>query len=414
MEENSYGYVDDAVGGFVWSNLYGGYQAVNGYWEDRDNLNAIRDSIAASGRTDAEKEHAYALVDEYQKQAKMIAVCKGLCTFVDTAITLSGVGTFTPHGLLLKGSLFIVKDVLLDMWEEELDANIKYLQGNADDSSVNWAIDPSGYVYEGVTSNRIPDVKVTVSYIPYDETDENFWDSPKTENALIWDASEWDQVNPLYTDADGKYAWDVPEGWWQVKYEKEGYETTYSEWLPVPPPQTEVNIGLTSTTTPTVESVEVNDGSVVITFSQYIDPETFTGIVLKDADGNNIEYTVEYSKDETDIDGNVFAKVFTLNIATGTTVASIEVPETITNYAGKAVTPYDETFGGEEVLYADVTGDGVVNNKDVTFLRRYLIGGWDVTIDIVAADVNKDGSINNKDVTLLRRYLIGGWNVTLG
>ena len=28
------------------------------------------------------------------------------------------------------------------------------------------------------------------------------------------------------------------------KYEKEGYETTWSEWLPVPPPQTEVNIGM--------------------------------------------------------------------------------------------------------------------------------------------------------------------------
>jgi len=25
------------------------------------------------------------------------------------------------------------------------------------------------------------------------------------------------------------YAWDVPEGMWQVKVEKEGYETAYSE-----------------------------------------------------------------------------------------------------------------------------------------------------------------------------------------
>lgn len=68
----------------------------------------------------------------------------------------------------------------------------------------------------------------------------------------------------------------------------------------------------------------------------------------------------------------------------------------------------------KKALAGDVTGDGVVNNKDVTLLRRYLIGGWDVTIDSDAADVNKDGDINNKDVTLLRRYLIGGWNVTLG
>ena len=156
----------------------------------------------------------------------------------------------------------------------------------------------------------------------------------------------------------------------------------------------------------------MNDGTVVITFSQYIDPVTFSGVVLKDDEGNVIEYAVEYSKDETDLDGNVFAKVFTLNIATGTTVAKIEVPGTITNYASKAMAPYSEFFGGE-VLYGDVNGDGAVNSQDVTFLRRYLIGGWGVTIDPVASDVNKDGFINNQDVTLLRRYLIGGWGVTL-
>ena len=36
---------------------------------------------------------------------------------------------------------------------------------------------------------------------------------------------------PCYTDGNGEYAWDVPEGYWQVKYEKEGYETVYSDWL---------------------------------------------------------------------------------------------------------------------------------------------------------------------------------------
>ena len=49
------------------------------------------------------------------------------------------------------------------------------------------------------------------------------------------------------TNGDGKYAWDVPEGWWRVKYEKTGYETTWSEWMTVPPLQTEVNVGLIST-----------------------------------------------------------------------------------------------------------------------------------------------------------------------
>lgn len=46
------------------------------------------------------------------------------------------------------------------------------------------------------------------------------------------------------TNADGKYAWDVPEGWWRIKCEKEGYQTTWSDWMTVPPVQTDVNIAM--------------------------------------------------------------------------------------------------------------------------------------------------------------------------
>lgn len=59
-----------------------------------------------------------------------------------------------------------------------------------------------------------------------------------------WDAEEYSQSNPILTNTDGKYAWDVPEGWWRVKYEKAGYETTWSSWMTVPPIQTDVNIGM--------------------------------------------------------------------------------------------------------------------------------------------------------------------------
>lgn len=61
----------------------------------------------------------------------------------------------------------------------------------------------------------------------------------------------------------------------------------------------------------------------------------------------------------------------------------------------------------------DVNNDGVVNAKDVTALRRYLAGGWNVTIDLAKADVNADGSVNAKDVTVIRRFLTGGWGVVL-
>lgn len=66
-----------------------------------------------------------------------------------------------------------------------------------------------------------------------------------------------------------------------------------------------------------------------------------------------------------------------------------------------------------EPILGDVDGDGEVAAKDVTALRRYLAGGYDVTIAEAAADVNRDGAVNGKDVTYLRRALVGGYGVTL-
>ncbi|MBQ6262601.1 MAG: InlB B-repeat-containing protein [Clostridia bacterium] len=64
-------------------------------------------------------------------------------------------------------------------------------------------------------------------------------------------------------------------------------------------------------------------------------------------------------------------------------------------------------------LPGDVNDDGIVNGKDVTLIRRYNAGGYDVSINEAAADVNDDGIINGKDVTLIRRYIAGGYDVEL-
>ncbi len=61
----------------------------------------------------------------------------------------------------------------------------------------------------------------------------------------------------------------------------------------------------------------------------------------------------------------------------------------------------------------DVDGDGDITPKDVTVLRRYLAGGWNVSVSAEDADVDGDGDITPKDVTVLRRFLAGGWGVEL-
>ncbi len=107
----------------------------------------------------------------------------------------------------------------------------------------NWVIDPSGIVTDWQTKEPMENAVVTAYWIPYDDT-EDFWDKPPAFDnfGTVWNALEYEQMNPLLTNADGKYAWDVPEGWWRVKCEKDGYETVWTEWMTVPPVQTEVDI----------------------------------------------------------------------------------------------------------------------------------------------------------------------------
>lgn len=65
------------------------------------------------------------------------------------------------------------------------------------------------------------------------------------------------------------------------------------------------------------------------------------------------------------------------------------------------------------IVSGDANGDTIIDLKDVVVIKRYLAGGWDVTLDSAAADVNHDGEVNLKDAVILRRYLAGGWGIKL-
>lgn len=143
--------------------------------------------------------------------------------------------------------------------------------------------DPSGYVYEAVASNRLQGVTATCYY---KETVEDMY-GDLHENIVKWDAEEYAQENPLFTDENGMYQWDVPQGMWQVKFEKDGYETTHSEWLPVPPPQLEVNIGMKQNVQPAVKMAKAYEDAVEVEFDKYMMPELLTTENLIVIDGEN-------------------------------------------------------------------------------------------------------------------------------
>lgn len=165
------------------------------------------------------------------------------------------------------------------------------------------SVDPSGYVYEAVPSNRIPGVTATAYFKQQNE--DMYGDI--TETTVVWDAAPFGQENPLTTDAQGMYAWDVPAGMWQVRFEKEGYEPAQSAWLPVPPPQLDVNIAITQAKQPEVKIVHAYSDGVTIEFDKFMLPSTLTlGNVILTQNGVVIDGVIEASNIEFDVDGNAF------------------------------------------------------------------------------------------------------------
>ncbi|MBR4661866.1 MAG: S-layer homology domain-containing protein [Clostridia bacterium] len=113
-------------------------------------------------------------------------------------------------------------------------------------------IDPSGTVYEGLLSNPLEGVTVSIEYL--DGGEWKLWEEAPDYN---------DQKAEYVTDASGFYRWDVPDGTWRVRYFKEGYnggEAVYSGEMDVPPVWLDVNQNMISTDPFEVTSVLTENG----------------------------------------------------------------------------------------------------------------------------------------------------------
>ena len=69
-------------------------------------------------------------------------------------------------------------------------------------------------------------------------------------------------------------------------------------------------------------------------------------------------------------------------------------------------------FSTTILIPGDVTGDGIVDGKDLIQLRRYYAEFTGITIDTAMGDVDGNGAVNGADILLMRQY-IAGWNVVL-
>lgn len=307
------------------SAIYAGYD----YQQKMDQLNDFMDQVNASDcMAPNSVQHYYKELEELSERLFINLLTKYALQI--TAMNLAAIGIGIPAGLGVVAASLAINYAMNSAWEDDLSAMQQQFadQRSGDDCEDEdevkdprrpkdprdpddqdivdpyWIYDPSGYAYEAVESNRLAGVTTTAMYL-----------DPADQLWKKWDAAIYGQRNPLLTNAEGRYAWDVPEGKWQVLFEKEDYELARSAVLEVLPPHFDVNVGLVSKAAPTVTAVlpESAGGGVRVFFSKYMQPETVASDLIRlteTASAVEIPLAVEAVQPENSPSGQPLAKQF--------------------------------------------------------------------------------------------------------
>lgn len=262
---------------------------------------------------------------------------------------------------------------------------------------LKWLLDPSGTVYDADSGEPIKVATVTLYYL-----------DPEKGESVKWNAEDYDQMNPLNTDSDGNYLWDVPEGKWKVVCHKDGYEDAESEWLDVPPVRTDVNIGMTpitsTSTTTTSATTKITTTTTSATNTAKPTTTTTSTTVTSTTTTKLTTTTIKIStttsstakKSETTTSTT---KITTTAAKTTTSVSSTTTATTTT------VVPQPSSYS-----LGDVNNSGTVDSVDASLVlahyARISTNKEDNFTDAQksAGDVNKDGQVNSIDASLILAY----------
>ncbi|WHH57905.1 carboxypeptidase regulatory-like domain-containing protein [Petroclostridium sp. X23] len=326
-------------------------------------------------------------------------------------------------------------------------------------------IDPSGYVYDAYTGERIQGATAICEQLV-----DGAW--------VQWNAEAYGQVNPQLTDDEGKYGWMVPEGTYRVLVQKEGYESYATTFDPkysdaggnstiiIPPPREDVNIGLVNIQSPMVQSTTPTDGSaaavntpVTVVFNKSMDTTTITAesFVVRDSSDQAVDGTITFAEGDTKViftPTAVFAGDETYNVVLKNTIKDktdkalnqyytfsfstqtapdTESPEVTAQPAGATYNSAQQvtltisepgsiyyTLDGSEPTTTSTLYTGSITISDTTTLKFIGIdtagNQSDVytetyTIQIAPAvtygDVSGDGQITAGDATLILRSVVG-------
>ena len=249
--------------------------------------------------------------------------------------------------------------------------------------------DPSGIVYEVTMDEPIEGVTATLLYETGSDTGSG------TGKWEVWDAEWYEQVNPYITGADGWYAWDVPNGNWQVMYEKDGYRTEFSTEMVVPPIRLDVHQPLESLSPAIPKGTYWTDDpdTIEIVFDKYVkvsdinagNVSVYTALLTGGVPlgGNEFLQGTFEPVDAVEYKGEWVAKSYTFTLGTGTfdqaTTYNASFMPAINSYADIPL-----GFGADGKNYVlTVTAPPPVPVKGITIdpLRYFLEIGDFVHID---------------------------------
>lgn len=227
----------------------------------------------------------------------------------------------------------MVKDSMCDSELETYKKKVKL-------ATPTYIIDPSGFAYQGVASDRVEGVTAIIYTAPTSDPA-----GPWVE----WDAAAYGQTSPQLTDAEGRYGWDVNKGWYKIVYSKPGYQTVESEIFHILPERLDLDVDMLATAAPQLTGASVSGEAprepIVLTFDQWMQTESVSAAVqVFDADGARIAGTIAAQDAEDSPDGVSLAKAFIF-----TPESDWAPPAQVTVVISGEATSYAEVTLGQDV-----------------------------------------------------------------
>jgi hypothetical protein len=246
----------------------------------------------------------------------------------------------------------------------------------------NIYIDPAGFIYDTATGARISEASVWLQQ----PDGQGGWQNVSTGQIP---AIMHPDMNPLITGVDGQYQWDVLNGSYRVHVEAPGYYPADSIVVSIPPPVTDLQVGLTQLpVTPPVYTIT----PPVITNVSIVNSTNSAGITW-DTDKLS-DSLVKYGTSS----GNYPLNVSSANVAVlhSLTLNGL-TPDTLYYFVVNSTDTQSNTNQSIEYSFRTQSIDTTPPTTNITLVGTIGNNSWytsNVTVSLTAAD---DSGINKTE-----------------